>query len=197
MSQTNTRRAGRQGPSKKAKNNTPLMIGGAAIVLIIAAAAIMSLFNNTGRAIGTRIDDIGPSLHLQTPNDPLPVPYNSNPPTSGYHWGGGVAPWGVQTKPISDTITVHNMEHGGVIIHYRDNLDPAAITNLADLTRELQRQNPCIILQPRPSANLDAPIVLTAWNYLLKLDAFDATSVRDFFKAHVGRGPEAICQPVS
>ncbi|MDZ4718974.1 MAG: DUF3105 domain-containing protein [Roseiflexaceae bacterium] len=197
MSQSNARRSGRQGRVTKKKNNTPLIIGGVAVGLIIAAAAIFSFTNSNGPAVGTQIDDSGPSLHLQTPNDPLPVPYNSNPPTSGYHWGGGVAPWGVQTKPISDTITVHNIEHGGVIIHYREGLDQPMIDKLSDLTRDLQRQNPCIILVPRPSATLDVPIALTAWNYLLKLDAFDEASVRGFFKAHVGRGPEAVCQPIS
>lgn len=197
MSQSNARRTGRQGRTTKKNKNMPLLIGGGVIVLIIAASLYLAVSRNTGQAVGVRIDDVGPSLHLQTPNDPLPVPYNSNPPTSGYHWGGGVAPWGVQTNPISDTITVHNIEHGGVIIHYREGLDQPTIDKLADLTRDLQRQNPCIILVPRPSAKLDVPIVMTAWNYMLKLDTFDAASIQGFFKAHIGHGPEAVCQPIS
>lgn len=198
MSQSNARRTGRQGRTIKKKNkNLPLLIGGGVLGLIIVVSIIFSLSRNTGAAAGVRIDDAGPSLHLPSPDAPMPVPYNSNPPTSGYHWGGGVAPWGVQTRPISDTISVHNIEHGGVIIHYQEGLDQTTVDSLADLTRTLQRQNPCIILVPRATANLDVPIALTAWNYLLKLDTFNAEMIQGFFRAHVGRGPEAVCQPVS
>jgi hypothetical protein len=198
MSSPNARRAsGRQARTTKKNNNTPLLIGGGVILLIIIVVAARALMSGSDKNNGVKIDDVGQSLHLQTPNDPLPVPYNSNPPTSGYHWGGGTAPWGVQTKAISDTITVHNIEHGGVIIHYREGLDQATVDQLATLTRDLQRQNPCIILNPRAANNIDKPIILTAWNYMLKLDGFDAGAINTFFKAHVGRGPEAICPPLS
>ncbi|NJR46525.1 MAG: DUF3105 domain-containing protein [Hyellaceae cyanobacterium CSU_1_1] len=146
------------------------------MALIIVAAIVFAVMRNTGAAVGTNIPGNGPSLHIQNANDPLPVAYNSNPPTSGYHWGGGVAPWGVQTRPISDTITVHNLEHGGVMIHYRTDLDAATVQQLADLTRELQRLNPCVILAPR--ADLDVPIVATAWEYMLKLDSYNAARSR-------------------
>jgi hypothetical protein len=197
MSRTNARRSGRQVRSTKKNNNNTLLIGIGVLVLIIVAAGVFSLTRNAGQEIGEHIQDIGPSLHLASPADPLPVPYNSNPPTSGYHWGGGVAPWGVQTQPISDTISVHNLEHGGVIIHYRQGLESSQVQQLSDLTRELQRQNPCVILLPRPAENLDVPIAVTAWDYLLKLDSVDTDKIRSFFRAHVGRGPEAICRPIS
>jgi Protein of unknown function (DUF3105) len=194
MARTAQRRtSGRQVRTTK-KSNTPMLIGGGVLLLIILAAAGFSLTRNVGPASGQFIPDQGPSLHLPTPDDQPPVPYNSNPPTSGYHWGGGVAPWGVQTRPISDTITVHNIEHGGVIIHYRPDLDAATVSQLSDLARDLQRQNPCVILVPR--AQLDVPIALTAWNYLLNLDSYDAGKIQGFYKARVGRGPEAVCRPL-
>ena len=195
MARSNARRSGRQVRTTKKSNNS-MYIGIGVLVLIILVAAIFSMTRNAGAVVGERIDDSGPSLHIASPNDPLPVPYNSNPPTSGYHWGGGVAPWGVQTQPISDTISVHNLEHGGVIIHYKQDLDGATVQQLADLTRQLQTQNPCIIMEPRASDNIPSPIAVTAWNYLLKLDSFDADSITSFFKAHVGRGPEAVCRPL-
>jgi hypothetical protein len=195
MSRTSTRRTGRQVQRAK-KNNTPLIIGGVAVALVIVVAAVLSLNRTSGSFAGQNIPDTGPNLHLITPNDPLPVAWNSNPPTSGYHWGGGVGPWGVQTQPLSDTVTVHNLEHGGVIIHYRDDLDQATVGQLSDLARTLQRQNPCIILQPRAAGNIDSPIILTAWTYMLKLDSFNADAIQGFFRAHVGRGPEAVCPPL-
>ena len=196
MTSSSPRRAGGGRTVRKAqKSNTALLIGGGVLVLLIAAVAIFQLTRNTVTNVGENIPDLGQNLHLQTPNDPLPVPYNSDPPTSGYHWGGGIGPWGVQTKPISDTITVHNLEHGGVMIHYSPSLDPATIAQLSDLTRDLQRQNPCIILAPRPG--LANPITVTAWTYMLKLDTYQAATIQAFFKARVGRGPEAVCRPLS
>jgi hypothetical protein len=162
---------------------------------VIGLAVFFSLSRNTGSAAGTHIADQGPSLHLQNPEDPLPVPYNSNPPTSGYHWGGGVAPWGVQNRPLADTITVHNLEHGGVIIHYREDLDAISVSQLAELTRTLQRRNPCIIMQPRVAAQIDSPVIVTAWTYMLKLDSADTNAITEFFSDRVGRGPEAVCRP--
>jgi hypothetical protein len=192
-----TRRAGRQVRSKKkSSSNTPLIIGAGVLVAVIAVAAFFSLNRNAGADSGEYFPDQGPSLHLQTPDDPLPVPYSTNPPTSGYHWGGGVAPWGVQTRPISDTITVHNIEHGGVIIHYRQDLDQATVAQLSELARTLQRRNPCIIMEPRAANNIDSPIILTAWNYMLKLDSFDSARITKFYEARVGRGPEAVCRPL-
>ncbi len=196
MTRTSPRRTGGGRTVRKAqKNNTPLLIGGGVVLLLIVAAAVFSFTRNNGASIGEKIPDIGPSLHLQTPNDVLPVAYNSDPPTSGYHWGGGIGPWGVQTKPISDTITVHNLEHGGVIIHYSSSLDATTVGQLSDLTRDLQRQNPCIILEPRDG--LANPITVTAWAYMLKLDKYDPATIQAFFKARVGRGPEAVCRPMS
>lgn len=135
----------------------------------------------------------GQSNHLQSPSQPLPVPYNSNPPTSGWHWGGGAADPGIKDTMIEDTITVHSLEHGFVIIHYRADLDKATIDKLKALTVDLQQKNPCIILEPRPVDQLDVPIATTAWTYLLKLPGYDEKALRDFFHDHVGHGFEPVC----
>lgn len=195
MSQRNRRKSGRRASPTRKQNRTPLIAGGIAVAVILGLAIVFSLNRSVGSATGERIPDQGASLHMNSPDDPLPVPYNSNPPTSGYHWGGGIAPWGVQTRPLSDTISLHNLEHGGVIIHYREGLEQATIDQLAALTRELQARNPCIILEPRPADRIDNPIVVSAWNYLLRLDTYDAETIRSFFRSRVGRGPEAVCSP--
>ena len=194
MSRSNARRSGRRSATRR-KSNTGIYIGGALVAAVIIAAIGLALARTSGSSAGEKIPDQGPGLHLQNADDPLPVAWNSNPPTSGYHWGGGTAPWGIFTEPISDTLTVHNLEHGGVVIHYRKDLDQATVGQLADLARELQRQNPCLVMLPRPVDKSDAPIMLTAWNYLLRLQSFDAEAIRGFFNAHIGRGPEAVCTP--
>jgi hypothetical protein len=176
----------------KKKSNRPLIIG--AVVGVIAIMVVAGLmFANQGTTVGERQADQS-NPHIVSETDPHPA-YSSNPPTSGWHTGGNIGPWGVTTQPIADEITIHNLEHGGVLIHYRQDLDPAAVTQLTNLTRQLQGQSPCVLLLPRAADKLDVPIAVTAWNWLLKLDAFDAGQIETFFQQRVNKGPEKVgCQ---
>ncbi len=46
------------------------------------------------------------------------APYKTNPPTSGPHYVQQ-ANWGIHKAFIPNEYQVHNLEHGGVIVHYR------------------------------------------------------------------------------
>lgn len=110
--------------------------------------------------------------------------YNSKPPTSGPHIGGK-APWGITTTQIPDEIQVHNLEDGGVIVHY----DPAqtatsTIQELETVVNPYYLKGKNIILEPY--ASMDAPIVLTAWTRIAKLPAFDKAAIEEFIKAYIG-----------
>lgn len=198
MSQSSARRTsgrGIQGKSRK-KSNTPLIIGVVVGIVIIMIAAGLALSNRSG---GVSLNQQQFANQVPAPNNPHIVnptdahpAYNSNPPTSGWHTGGNIGPWGVTTQPIPDEITVHNLEHGGVIIHYRQDLDSATVDQLTTLTRQLQQQSPCVLLIPRPTDKLDKPIAVTAWTWLMKLDSFDASAITAFFRQHVNQGPEQV-----
>lgn len=195
MSQPSARRtSGRQAQQRgRKKSNLPLIIGGVVALLVIMIVAGM-LLSGGGTAVGEQIpNQVGANgaIHIETPESPHPA-YNSNPPTSGWHVGSGIGPWGVTTQPIADEITVHNLEHGGVIIHYRQDLEQAKIDQLAKLTRTLQQQSPCVLLIPRAAEKLDKPIAVTAWNWLLKLDDVDEAQITSFFRQRVNRGPELV-----
>jgi hypothetical protein len=198
MSQSSVRRSsGRQVQKKKANSNRTLLIGGAVAVVLIILAAGLALSRSGGGTVAgqEQFPNLVPppaSPHIAQITSPH-GPYNSNPPTSGWHYGGGTASWGVQTQPVADELSVHNLEHGGVIIHYRQGLDQASVDQLTNLTRELQAQSPCIILVPRPADKLqDTPIAMTAWTWMLKLDTVDADKIRSFFRAHIDQGPERV-----
>jgi hypothetical protein len=195
MSQTSVRRSGGRATQRrvvKKKSNRPLIIG--AVVAVIAILLVAGLLlANQSPSIGEKQADQG-NPHITAETDPHPA-YNSNPPTSGWHTGGNIGPWGVTTQPIADEITVHNLEHGGVIIHYRQDLDQATVTQLTNLARQLQGQSPCVLLEPRAVDKLDVPIAVTAWNWLLKLPAYDANQIQSFFQQHINGGPEKVgCQ---
>lgn len=109
--------------------------------------------------------------------------YNSKPPTSGPHYSK--AAWGISSSQIPDEMQVHNLEDGGVIVHY----DPVQVSTSTMQTLEavvqpyyLKGKN--IILEPY--AGMDSPIVLTAWTRLLKLSVPDKTQIEQFINAYVG-----------
>ena len=118
------------------------------------------------------------------------VTYNSTPPTSGSHYDTP-ARWGIYNEAPVDEHLVHNLEHGGIIISYNpEQIEEPTLDQLRQQTRQLSQINPRIILTPR--ANLEAPLVLTAWGYLEKLDSYDPAAVEAFYRAHIARGPECV-----
>lgn len=115
--------------------------------------------------------------------------YNSNPPTSGKHWGQAT-PWGTYLDaPPPDESLVHNLEHGGVIISFNPELVTAdEQIQLEELYAELSAINPRVILTVR--SNLDVPLAVTSWEYRLLLDSVDIEAVHQFYDDHIAQGPE-------
>lgn len=120
------------------------------------------------------------NVHLQSPGSPHP-PYTSIPPTSGPHvpW---LARWGMHRIPIPWEVQVHNLEDGGVIIHYRcDTPCPETVTTLERLVAEYPTQ---VIAAPEPK--LSSKFALTAWGRLATLEELDEPLVRRFIDAYRG-----------
>jgi hypothetical protein len=93
--------------------------------------------------------------HLGNPD--ANVAYNSFPPSSGPHYQQW-APWGLYDEPVKQTILVHNLEHGGIVVQYGDVGE--------ETVREIQsffRDDPnALVVAPYPK--LGKKIALTAWN---------------------------------
>lgn len=167
-----------------------LRVGAFSAVGIIAFFFIIALFlpglnlsfGSTGRTAptgpGERIasqggDHIGPDQ-----NHP---PYNSVPATSGWHYEEPLSParWGVHTEALEDEVLVHNLEHGGIGVHYDC---PDGCDDLVDRLVEIVRRSDKVILSPYPS--MDTKIALTAWTFLDTFDEFDLQRIEDFIVAH-------------
>src|SRR3989344_4007834 len=103
------------------------------IVLAVIAAVIYGLVLWSKKAAenrpGEAIAELGRD-HIPV-GSPRPD-YNSNPPTSGNHYGTP-ANWGVYNEPLPDEHLVHNLEHGGIWISYRDPSDQDLIGKLKDI----------------------------------------------------------------
>lgn len=116
--------------------------------------------------------------HIASVDTPHP-PYNSVPPTSGWHVAT-LVPWGVHNSPIPNERQVHNLEDGGVLVQYNC-LDCTAL--IAQLEAVAARHE-YVIVAPYPE--MPYRIVLTAWGRILALEDFDEVRITAFIDAYAG-----------
>lgn len=119
------------------------------------------------------------------PGQPHP-PYNSNPPTSGWHYGT-TAPWGFHNTALPDELIIHNLEHGGIWISYKDENDSEVVDALVALARQFPRK----VIMTHRSAN-DTRLAVAAWGRLMKLERFDRDAIVDFINRFKNKGPELV-----
>ncbi|NOX63081.1 MAG: DUF3105 domain-containing protein [Chloroflexi bacterium] len=153
--------------------------------VVIAIATVIGLIGLyavrfTSTLPGERVPDMG-NTHI-TQAEAAVVKYNSKPPTSGPHFGQ-LASWGVHDTVLPDGVIIHNLEDGGVGIWY-DCPDgcPELTAQLEGLIEEMGEDR--LVMGPYPE--LDARIVLTAWNRIDKLDEFDRDRIIAFINAFRG-----------
>lgn len=81
----------------------------------------------------------------------------TDPPTSGKHFGAWITEPGVSTSPQHDGRTIHNLEHGYVIVHYRDISDE----QLAVIRAPVEADPRMTLLVPRPT--MPWVLAMTSW----------------------------------
>jgi hypothetical protein len=178
-----------------------LLIGGVIVVGVLILALVLIFGGGPAENVGVQQADDG-RTHVadgtDCRNDPAQCgtdPYSSVPAVSGPHWGTPAA-WGVYSSPLAESQSIHNLEHGGIVIWY----DPEALTveQIDELTTYVQNQNATglsgrykFILSPwGGSEPLPSPVVGTAWRWILELDTVDTAAIDEFARAHYGQSPE-------
>ncbi len=163
----------------------------AAVGLAVANTTLASPPPTTGASLTqgqcTAVQDF-PSqgnAHI-APGDAHP-PYSSNPPTSGWHWANP-QDWGIYTTPQVQEQLVHNLEHGGIVIQYRDL--PAA--DLQRLTNLVQHDRIHMILAPYPDLPTGSNVALTAWTHLQLCNGVNEEAITRFITAFRDKGPETV-----
>ncbi len=165
-------------------------------VVILAALAGLYLLSNTQQSSNAK--DIGEAI----PVDPTSgrqhievgqkvTSYSSNPPTSGPHYnaaGFGPIECKVFDNEVADEGVVHNLEHGGIWISYKDKNN----SELKAQLEEIAKNNTKIVVSPREKN--DSAIAVAAWGRLLKLNSFDKEQIEDFIKLYKNspNSPEPI-----
>lgn len=167
------------------------IIIGAIAIAVIGIGILLSFqdqkMNNLKTNGDSSAEQLGQSFENQG-RDHIPAGqphnlYNSNPPTSGPHLAQP-ADWGVYQTELPDEQLVHNLEHGGIWISYKD-VDPDTKTKL----EAIGKANPgSVIVTPR-AAN-DSPIAIAAWTRLEKLTSYDEARILEFIKANKNKSPE-------
>jgi hypothetical protein len=138
--------------------------------------------------------------HSDVPTLETKPKWNSNPPTSGPHYGQ-TAVWGSYDEPVPLVQTTHNLEHGGVIIHY----GPQVPQSEVDAVKAFYADDPNgLIVAPLPTNG--NKITLSAWTapdvstgtrdrgrgWLATCTKFDEDAFAAFLDAHRYKGPERI-----
>jgi hypothetical protein len=207
-------------PRDPQRNRTILLaVAGSAVLLAAVVLGFLLLGGGGGgdsaaTGVGAKFRELGgtfqtypalPNLRYKgqrirhVPAMPPGYKYNSNPPSSGIHTDATVI-WGIYDEPIATLSSVHNLEHGGIVIRYGPDVPPAEVEKL----REFYIDDPNgMLVAPMPGLGDD--IALTAWTYdqgrrtdrsyegegrLAKVKRFDEDAFTAFKDEFRGHGPE-------
>jgi hypothetical protein len=97
--------------------------------------------------------------------------YAEHPATSGYHDPGALGSQRVYTEPVQETLAVHSLEHGSVILYYRDSGDGALPQDVVDELARVANDNRATYLIPYESLPDGTALAVTAWNKIMTCPA--------------------------
>ncbi len=168
----------RKQSQKKVASWTAVLLALAAVIAGISYGAQRSAAVTPGRQVANLGQD-----HMQPGDDP--AEYNSTPPTSGPHTTSDS--WGIHDEPVPYEKQIHNLEHGGIIVHY----NPDKIQNLEELTElfgELNQKYDKSMLVP--DSDIETVYAVTGWTWIDSFDDYDAERIRLFFEKRYRKAPE-------
>ena len=113
------------------------------------------------------------------------VPYTSNPPTSGDHYGVLPPDPNFYTEPtLRPERYVHSLEHGQIFIHY-NNLPQDQVDELEKIQSE-HSGSTSVMRNP----DIKVPLAITAWRYMEQCQKVSKTVVENFIEQRCNKGPE-------
>jgi hypothetical protein len=178
-----TEQTGRGGTQEGARKSwvKPLVIGVVGLLLLVTVPALVNVVRSN-QLRGQEFPSQG-NTHIEEINVDHP-PYNSTPPTSGWHVGR-IADWGSYDFVVPDELLIHNMEDGGVILWYQlgtSEENQAHINRLEEAARGFER----VVIAPRE--DLETAYAITAWQRLdtFNEDDFSSERIHAFLEAYEG-----------
>jgi len=193
MSKKSAREARRERQQKKARKKQ-LIWGGVGIgVLIVIGFIGWTVFRPAaGEAV-----PIMANAGDHVPEGSDPGPFNSDPPTSGQHFGQGFdAGFYEESNPefqveFPEGHLIHNLEHGYTIFWYNcDLLDEAGCAKLKSDIRGVMNDVNNFKVIGFPRSSISSPLVMTSWGRMLAMEIVDADQARDFISRNRNNAPE-------
>ena len=163
---------------RRRNNNLPWVVGIAGVVAVIALPIVVNAVrwaNLPGEGFRSQ-----GNAHISLTTEH--APYNSNPPTSGWHTPN-LANWGSYYEVQPDERLVHNMEDGGVILWYRSGT-PEENEEHVEALEEVAQGYRRIVIAPREE--MPTTYALTAWQRLQRFEEIDREGMREFIDAFEG-----------
>lgn len=113
----------------------------------------------------------------------------NDPPTSGDHYGDGVAGAGIHDEPVEDGLMVHSLEHGAVGLNYDpEKLGQEQVEQLKAIFNDKFKGKKMMM----PRKNMSSPIIMVSWGQMLRLDTIDEVKLVEFMTNNNNRGPEKV-----
>ena len=110
-----------------------------------------------------------------------------DPPTSGDHYGDGVAGPGIHEDVVDDGLMIHSLEHGAVGLNYdSENLSETQVNQLKDIFNNKFKGKKMMM----PRKGMSASIIMVSWGQILRLENIDEDKMVGFMTTNNDRGPE-------
>jgi hypothetical protein len=164
--------------TKQARSQMLWYIWGGVGALIIAGIIGFNIFKERQKP-GEKFANQG-NVHIELGADH--PPYNSDPPTSGWHTSD-LAAWGSYDYIVPDERFVHNLEDGGVIFWYPFGTEEENQKHI-DLLEPIAKGFRHVVIAPRE--NMSTPYAMTAWTRLERFDVIDEAAMKKFLETYHG-----------
>jgi hypothetical protein len=152
------------------------------------AAAVKAAAETAKCTVASFASEKDPQSHIEGES----AETQSIPPLSGAH-NGYWAAWGVYNKPIPYKFQLHNLEHGGVVIHYGTDVSVEGVNAL----RTLWAASPAYLIvvpDSNPKFPSDAVVVGSQqrWMVCKPFAPAQVSAIQAYVDEYRGRGPEQI-----
>ncbi|HLE53219.1 MAG TPA: DUF3105 domain-containing protein [Anaerolineales bacterium] len=188
-----TKRQASREKRKQQQLRTRLIWGvvGLALAAIIGYALWVAFRPTAGQSVPIMAD----TGHI--PDDAVPGPYNSDPPTSGPHYAEDLPAGIYQEADLAglpehpEGLLVHSLEHGYVIFWYNcDLLDEGGCSELKEQIQGVMDQSDNFKVIAFPWKSTDAPLVMTSWGKLQRFESFNPAQAQQFVERNRNHAPE-------
>ncbi|WP_338540961.1 DUF3105 domain-containing protein [Paenibacillus tundrae] len=159
---------------------------------------VIALYFMQGAFTKYNIADLNANATIDVTDDPYygashteePINYEMTIPTSGPHNPHDIK-FGFYTDFPGYPYLVHNLEHGDIIIYYREDATDQLKDHLKYLTK-FREAGAGILAVPNKDIPEGSEVVVTAWTKTMKLATFNDAKVGAFIQKYINQGPEKI-----